>query len=219
MFGLLWQKSSSAKSKKGYETHSLTKEEYFDKTNYPRTIVSLLNIVAPKKGVISNTSATINFRGVEFGASVKEARQILGKPNLHAHKGMEVDGHEILFYNSSIGSVRVTQCLHFIDGHFILGQTIIRRPTQDQYKAFAEKVLEKYDLYAEGMTLADLEAELPVCDLDRNRIELSQAFHLTINYVSGDPKAMQALESIRDQRNSKRSSAKSNFREQVANFI
>ena len=219
MFGLLWHKSKSGKSKKRYETSS-NKEEYFDRVNYPRTAVSLLNMVTDNKLVAENSDLAITFRGVEFGTTLKEAKQTLGKPDLHAHRDMEVEGHEILFYSSSIGSVRVTQCLHFKDDSFFLGQTILRRPSQEQYKAFLEKVLEKYDLMpSKGATVSDLEAQLPVCDANRNRIEFTQAFHLTINYISGSPQVTEAFEDVRTQKQRKRSSARASFKEQVENFI
>ncbi|QHL87657.1 hypothetical protein GU926_09490 [Nibribacter ruber] len=177
-------------------------------------------MITDSKEVVENTDLRINFRGVEFGTSLKDAKQALGKPDLHANRDMEVEGHEILFYTSSIGSVRVTQCLHFKDNGFFLGQTIVRRPTQEQYKAFLEKVLDKYDLFpAKGLAVSELEEQLPVIDMERNRIEFTHAFHLTINYISGNPKVAEAFEDVRNQKQRKRSSARASFKEQVENFI
>ncbi|AKQ44427.1 hypothetical protein TH63_00295 [Rufibacter radiotolerans] len=219
MFNLAWGNLTIGKSKNKSDAGVLNKKEYFDRVNYVRTASGLRKALMEQKHLSSNTSAPIDFKGLAFGATIRAAKQILGKPELHANKEEEVSGHEVLFYFSSLGSARVTECLHFLNGRFIMAQTIIKRPKPEKTKAVLASVLEQYGLLkdiTEGITP---EGFFPVCDQSRNRIEVHYAFDLMLTYVTGDADVFSLVEAAPAQEWYKGSFLRNAFREHLVRYV
>ncbi|WP_205501559.1 hypothetical protein [Rufibacter psychrotolerans] len=176
--------------------------------------------MAGRTRVKANTAQEVTFRGLPFGATIKEAKKLLGKPELHANKGKEeVVGHEVLFYFSSIGSVKVTQCLHFLHGEFIMGQSIVKSSNSEKRRTFCESIIEKYHVAPEAGNPIDFTQVFPICDQSGNRIELLDAFDLTITYVTGDPHVLPVVTMVQAADSSRKAMLQSAFRERVVPYI
>ncbi|MBC3541772.1 hypothetical protein ACFSC6_10030 [Rufibacter sediminis] len=203
------------KSKNRLDLGSLSKEDYFDRVNYVRTVAGLRNALTAPKQTLVNTSKTVTFRGLAFGASLKEAKRLLGKPEFKVSQDQNVEGHEVLFYFSSIGSAKVTHCLHFLYGKFILGQSIVKTPKPARCKAIVESVLNSYNLLPATQETLALESAFPVCDASRNRIEMHYAFDLAFTYATGDPEVLPLVTKVQMLEKSRNTFWRGNFQEQV----
>ncbi|WP_207433122.1 hypothetical protein [Sabulibacter ruber] len=206
------------KSKKRLEVVGQSKEDYFDRVNYVRTVAGMRNVLTDRKKSKVNTNQEVTFRGLSFGATIKEAKKLLGRPELHINKEQEVVGHEVLFYFSSLGSVKVTQCLHFLHGKFIMGQSIVKTSNSEKRKAFCESILEKYGVNFQD-DLTNLTEAFPVCDQAGNRIELLYAFDLTITYVTGDPQVLPTVAMVQSPERARRAMLHNAFRERVVQYV
>ncbi|RNI26258.1 hypothetical protein [Rufibacter latericius] len=183
--------------------------------NYVRTVAGLRNALSAPKQVQTNTNREVTFRGLAFGASLREAKRLLGKPEFHVHQDLDVVGHEVLFYFSSVGSAKVTQCLHFLHGKFILCQNIVKTPKPSRCHAIIKSVLEKYNLLHEAQETFDLENMFPVCDAGQNRIEMHYAFDLTFTYATGDPQVLPMVQKVQAVEKSRGPLWRNVFQEQV----
>ncbi|GGK61702.1 hypothetical protein ACD591_12825 [Rufibacter glacialis] len=186
MLTSVWKRLISGKSKRKLDFVGVAKKDYFDRVNYVRTVVGLRNVLSKPKQVAPNTAREVAFRGLPFGASLKEAKRLLGKPEFQVNHNQDVVGHEVLFYFSPIGSMKVTQCLHFLHGKFIMGQSHIKTTKPAKGRAVLEAELANYGLLPEP-GVASLEGLFPICDGQGNRVEMHHAFDLTLTYVTGDP--------------------------------
>ncbi|GAB2528976.1 hypothetical protein [Rufibacter soli] len=219
MLNLAWGNLTIGKSKKRSDAGVLNKKEYFDRINYVRTASGLRKVLLAQKHLPVNAIEPINYKGLSFGATIRAAKQILGKPELHANKEEEVQGHEVLFYFSTLGSGRVVECLHFLHGRFIMAQTIVKRPKPEKTKAVLAAVLEQYGLLQKAADDLTPENFFPVCDSSRNRIEVHYAFDLMLTYVTGDADVFSLVEPAQAQEWYKGSFFRNAFRQHLVRYV
>ncbi|WP_210486782.1 hypothetical protein [Rufibacter aurantiacus] len=215
MFNSVWKTLALRKSKNRLDVGGLSKRDYFDRVNYVRTVAGLRNALSAPKQVQTNTNREVTFRGLALGASLRDAKRLLGKPEFHVHQDLDVVGHEVLFYFSSIGSAKVTQCLHFLHGKFIMCQSIVKTPKPARCNAIIKSVLEKYNLLPEAQETFDLENMFPICDASLNRIEMHYAFDLTFTYATGDAQVLPMIQKVQAVEKSRSAFWKGAFQEQV----
>ncbi|WP_157593128.1 hypothetical protein [Rufibacter tibetensis] len=206
------------KSKNRLDLVGLGKKDYFDGVNYVRTVAGLRNVLTKPKQLSTNTSREVTFKGLCFGATIKEAKRLLGKPEFHVRQDQDVVGHEVLFYFSYVGSVKVTQCLHFLYGKFIMGQSIVKTPKPAKSKAIIESVLSGYNLMPENEEAA-MGVLFPVCDGSFNRIEIHHVFDLILTYTTGDPEVLPLITKVQVQEKTRSSLLRRALPEQVVRYV
>ncbi len=208
----------SGKSKSRLDVGGQTKKDYFDRVNYVRTVASMRNVLTAPKQLQANTRQEVTFRGLAFGATIRQAKRLLGRPEFRVHQELDVVGHEVLFYFSYVGSAKMTQCLHFLHGKFIMGQTIVKTPKPARGQAIVKSVLSKYNLLPETGNVS-LEDSFPICDGANHRIEMHHVFDLTLTYITGDPEVLPMIAKVQPVEIPKGSYLRRAFQEQVLRHV
>lgn len=218
MFTSVWKTLVLRKSKNRLDIGGQTKKDYFDRVNYVRTVASMRNVLSAPKDLQANTQQEVTFRGLAFGATIRQAKRLLGKPEFWVNQDLDVVGHEVLFYFSYVGSAKITQCLHFLHGKFIMGQSIVKTPKPARGQSIVKSVLAKYNLLPQTGEVS-FENFFPICDGANNRIEMHHVFDLVLTYITGDPAVLPAIAKVQAVENVKGSYLKRAFQEQVLRYV
>lgn len=155
------------------------RENFYEGRNYLSSYGKLKALVS---GTSINQIATqkpIKFYGLEFGATLKEARVHLGKPNYVSRKNTLLSRHKTIYYRITIAQVKCILQLHFLHDRFFLG-LIEMRSSSEVFKS------EVIDLIRQKYGVKNKNWVGKIVDDCNHKVELKDDIVPYIVYESGD---------------------------------
>lgn len=129
-------------------------QRYYDSTR--QSFYEARNILSGMKGFeqfITSRSThhvksykPINFYGLAFSSSRKQAVKHLGKPNYQLKTQFGIKKHEVLFYKITIHQVKCILQLHFHDQLFFMAAIELRSQKTDFNRRVIDLIRRKYDI-------------------------------------------------------------------------
>ena len=155
-----------------------SRESFYEGRNYLTSYSRLSSFVQNSSANNLATDKPIKFYGLDFGVSLKEAINHLGKPN-YAGKGSHLlRKHRVIYYRIAISGVKCILQLHFLHDQFFLGLMELRTADQTLKKEVTKLIKTKYG--------TDQDWSGTINDNRGNHIELKNDIIPYIVYCSGD---------------------------------
>lgn len=156
-----------------------SRESFYEGRNYLSNYSRLKSLVSDTSTNQISTSKNIKFYGLDFGASLKQVKSHLGKPNYSSKKGSLLTKHKAVYYRITIANVKCILQLHFLHDQFFLGLIEIRNSNDEFKREVADLVRKKYGIDNENWMGK-------IVDGTEHRIELKNDIVPYIVYQSGD---------------------------------
>jgi hypothetical protein len=119
-----WPCLSIFRSKKR-KLYYLEKEDFYHSLN-ALNVASAFSFNKQTSHGDFNTAKPIKFYRLEFGASVKDAKKLFGKPNFIQHKNLPLKSQQTLFYKFSIKGIKSIIQMHFYEDELFFAQIQLR---------------------------------------------------------------------------------------------
>lgn len=155
------------------------RESFYEGRNYLSNYGRLQSLVSGTSTNQISTQKAIKFYGLDFGASLKQAINHLGKPNYTSKRSSLLNKHKSIYYRITIARVKCILQLHFLHDKFFLGLIEIRSFSQEFKKEVADLIRKKYNIDNENWVGK-------IVDGGKHKIELKNDIVPYIMYQSGN---------------------------------
>ena len=122
------------------------RESFYEGRNYLSNYERLKSLVSGTATDQISTKKHIKFYGLDFGATLKEATNHLGKPNYIGKKSSIISKHKTIYYRITISEVKCILQLHFLQDKFFLGLIEIRRASEEFKREVTDLIRKKYSI-------------------------------------------------------------------------
>lgn len=156
-----------------------SRESFYEGRNYLSNYGRLQSLVNGTSTNQISTKKNIKFYGLNFGASLKQAKSHLGKPNYSSKKSSLLTKHKAVYYRITIAKVKCILQLHFLHDQFFLGLIEIRNSNEEFKREVAELIRKKYGIDNESWVGK-------IVDGAHHKIELKNDIVPYIVYQSGN---------------------------------
>jgi len=123
-----------------------TKRDFYESRIYLQNLDKLANLFKSVRPTDLYTEKAISFYGINFGYSIKDTTNKLGKPNYRTTEKRLFNDHRIIFYRLKISNVNCILQLHFIDDTFFLGAIEMRTGNKELREGLFDLIKQKYEI-------------------------------------------------------------------------
>tara|TARA_R110001592_G_scaffold67956_1_gene208207 strand:+ start:640 stop:1272 length:633 start_codon:yes stop_codon:yes gene_type:complete len=162
------------------QRYKVSKSDFYEGKNFLANQSRLLNLTKNLRNTNEiSTDKNIRFYGIDFGQTVKDAIQHLGKPNFTSRRKSALKNHKLLFYRITICNINCILQLHFLKEEFFLGVIEVKNTSNKIHKEITDLVRKKYQVEQEDWvgTLRDNE---------NNTLEIKEGMVQRMTYLSGN---------------------------------
>ncbi|KAA9327354.1 hypothetical protein [Adhaeribacter soli] len=187
-------------------TGRYTIDEYYGQFYTPKTLKEVDRIINNRGKRFVTAQEEISFKQVAFDSTIRQTLRKFGKPLYRTKNGMQIPGHEIIFYRYDMGGYKVIAQLHFMNNTFFMGQYLFTDLESEKFTNIKAVLGQKY-LADPSVKLGDI----VIRDQRNNRIEVDDDSYSIIYYISGNPKYADILKqqvALKEEMNAKVEQAK-----------
>ena len=163
-----------------------SRQSFYNSRNYLTSTERVERLVNNTSTNQLSTDKSIQFYGLNFGVSYKDAIKRLGKPNYVSGQHAILKRYKTVYYRISIAQVNCILQLHFVQDTFFLGLIEIRNNTPELIKEVTSLIRKKYQIEDEDWAKQ-------IVDGHKNWIELRNDVVPYIIYQSGNPDILSML--------------------------
>lgn len=162
------------------QRYKVSKSDFYEGKNFLANQSRLLNLTKNLRNTNEvSTDKDIRFYGINFGQSVKDAIQHLGKPNYISRKKSALKNHKTLFYRITVCNVNCILQFHFLKDKFFLGVIEVKNTSVKIHKEITDLVRKKYHVEQEDW-VGILKDRL------NNTLEIKEGMIQRMTYLTGN---------------------------------
>jgi hypothetical protein len=163
-----------------------TKRDFYESRIYLQNLEKLTTIFNSVTPANIYTEKQITFYGIDFGNSIKDVINKLGRPNYKTSENRLFNDHRIIFYRLKISSVNCILQLHFINNSFFLGVVEMRTGNKELKESLFDLIKQKYKINESVVNSF-------VQDNSGSRIQVREDVIPYVVYTTGDPQLKNLL--------------------------
>lgn len=186
-----------------YDTYFDDKQDYYERRIVPQSF-SVFKEIYTNESHVFFTESAIKLNNLEFGASIKAAISVFGKPRYTIEDNNF--SQTVYFYKEKINHHEVLIQLHFFQEKFICATQTIN-DSDAGWKALAHKtIIEKYTVNNTNdshNTSESSHRQITICDNDENKIVIVNDFTLNVLYITGNKELLILAENFELQKKQK----------------
>lgn len=171
----------------------LKRDEFYDAHSYMLNPRRMLESYDVKVDHVAQNP--IQFKGLNWGCSVKDAITTLGYPKFIRHKDFYGQEHTILFYREDIGGFGVVTQMHFIGPEFLFASYLFIESQPQELNRIFSGIKKKY-LGEEAAV--DYSVDLHIKDKGNNIISFEHNIYPVVLYLDGRPETRAIFQKVED---------------------